>query len=322
MAPRGASSKTRVVPKIAGRSPELQERSRTCRCRQVRTSLPRSRSAAAETGGPPAARAARHRLASATARARGVAAAPTRGQISAAGSTTSPCTACRNGSARRPPPARAFTSAGSTAPTPPTTYVGRMGSPPGRRRERVRRLAGAPAARSTARRCPRRSGDPAAHFQLAGKAPDERVAAFHDDVLDRRSRRRVGVRPGAARRAQGAPPVSDARHRDDDPGRAGRDHPAAAHRRRRDRGRTGHRQDRVALHRVAYLLYTHRERLARSGVLVVGPSAGFIRYVGGVLPALGDSGSCSPPRAGWRTASSRPPSTRTRWPHEGRARDA
>ena len=45
----------------------------------------------------------------------------------------------------------------------------------------------------------------------------------------------------------------------------------------------------VALHRVAYLLYTHRERLARSGVLVVGPSAGFIRYVGGVLPALGES---------------------------------
>src|SRR4029453_17836264 len=45
----------------------------------------------------------------------------------------------------------------------------------------------------------------------------------------------------------------------------------------------------VALHRVAYLLYTHRERLARSGVLVVGPSAGFIHYVGGVLPALGES---------------------------------
>jgi DNA helicase IV len=45
----------------------------------------------------------------------------------------------------------------------------------------------------------------------------------------------------------------------------------------------------VALHRVAYLLYTHRERLVRSGVLVVGPSAGFISYVGGVLPALGES---------------------------------
>ena len=45
----------------------------------------------------------------------------------------------------------------------------------------------------------------------------------------------------------------------------------------------------MALHSVAYLLYTHRERLARSGVLVVGPSAGFIHYVGGVLPALGES---------------------------------
>ena len=45
----------------------------------------------------------------------------------------------------------------------------------------------------------------------------------------------------------------------------------------------------VALHRVAYLLYTHRERLARRGVLVVGPSGPFLDYVGGVLPSLGES---------------------------------
>ncbi len=37
------------------------------------------------------------------------------------------------------------------------------------------------------------------------------------------------------------------------------------------------------------MLYTHWERRARSGVLVVGPSAGFVSYVRGVLPALGES---------------------------------
>jgi DNA helicase IV len=46
----------------------------------------------------------------------------------------------------------------------------------------------------------------------------------------------------------------------------------------------------VALHRAAYLLYTHRERLARSGVLVVGPSPVFLRYIEQVLPSLGETG--------------------------------
>ncbi|HEV7869907.1 MAG TPA: helicase [Modestobacter sp.] len=46
----------------------------------------------------------------------------------------------------------------------------------------------------------------------------------------------------------------------------------------------------VALHRAAYLLYTHRERLARSGLLVVGPTPTFLRYIADVLPALGESG--------------------------------
>ena len=40
----------------------------------------------------------------------------------------------------------------------------------------------------------------------------------------------------------------------------------------------------VALHRAAYLLYTHRDRIARSGVLVVGPSPVFLRYIEQVLP--------------------------------------
>ncbi|ROQ38207.1 DNA helicase IV [Frondihabitans sp. PhB188] len=46
----------------------------------------------------------------------------------------------------------------------------------------------------------------------------------------------------------------------------------------------------VALHRAAYLLYSHRERLRGSGVLVVGPSRSFLRYIEQVLPSLGESG--------------------------------
>ncbi len=46
----------------------------------------------------------------------------------------------------------------------------------------------------------------------------------------------------------------------------------------------------VALHRAAYLLYTHRERLSRSGVLLVGPSTVFLRYIDQVLPSLGETG--------------------------------
>ena len=45
----------------------------------------------------------------------------------------------------------------------------------------------------------------------------------------------------------------------------------------------------VALHRAAYLLYTHRERLARRGVLIVGPNPTFLRYISHVLPSLGET---------------------------------
>ena len=45
----------------------------------------------------------------------------------------------------------------------------------------------------------------------------------------------------------------------------------------------------VALHRAAYLLYTYRERLAKRGVLVVGPNPTFLRYIGQVLPSLGET---------------------------------
>lgn len=45
----------------------------------------------------------------------------------------------------------------------------------------------------------------------------------------------------------------------------------------------------VALHRAAYLLYTYRQRLARSGVLIIGPNATFTRYIDQVLPSLGET---------------------------------
>lgn len=46
----------------------------------------------------------------------------------------------------------------------------------------------------------------------------------------------------------------------------------------------------VALHRAAYLLYSNRQRLSTSGVLVVGPSTTFLRYIEAVLPSLGETG--------------------------------
>ncbi|WP_414672860.1 HelD family protein [Lacisediminihabitans sp.] len=46
----------------------------------------------------------------------------------------------------------------------------------------------------------------------------------------------------------------------------------------------------VALHRAAYLLYSHRDRLRNSGVLIVGPSPSFLQYIEAVLPSLGETG--------------------------------
>ncbi|MCV7348484.1 RNA polymerase recycling motor ATPase HelR [Mycolicibacterium rhodesiae] len=45
----------------------------------------------------------------------------------------------------------------------------------------------------------------------------------------------------------------------------------------------------VALHRVAYLLYTQRARIERHGVLVVGPNEAFMNHISRVLPSLGES---------------------------------
>ena len=54
----------------------------------------------------------------------------------------------------------------------------------------------------------------------------------------------------------------------------------------------------VALHRAAYLLYHHRDLLERRGVLLVGPSTSFLRYIDHVLPSLGETGAVSTTLAG------------------------
>jgi DNA helicase IV len=46
----------------------------------------------------------------------------------------------------------------------------------------------------------------------------------------------------------------------------------------------------VALHRAAYLLYTHRQMLSSRVVLIVGPNPTFLRYISQVLPSLAETG--------------------------------
>ncbi|MBJ6620228.1 HelD family protein [Streptomyces sp. DHE17-7] len=46
----------------------------------------------------------------------------------------------------------------------------------------------------------------------------------------------------------------------------------------------------VGLHRAAYLLYTHPRRIARGGLLILGPNPTFLAYIAEVLPALGETG--------------------------------
>lgn len=127
------------------------------------------------------------------------------------------------------------------------------------------------------------------HFEIAGMSPEERVVRFHDDVLDRDVESGSAADPAllaalkAPRGSMMRDIVTTIQAEQDAIIRLPLSGTAVIE------GGPGTGKTAVALHRVAYLLYTHRERLARSGVLVVGPSAGFIHYVGGVLPALGES---------------------------------
>lgn len=45
----------------------------------------------------------------------------------------------------------------------------------------------------------------------------------------------------------------------------------------------------VGLHRAAYLLYAHPQRIRRGGLLILGPNPTFLAYIAEVLPALGES---------------------------------
>ncbi|MBV6700645.1 AAA family ATPase [Kitasatospora aureofaciens] len=53
-------------------------------------------------------------------------------------------------------------------------------------------------------------------------------------------------------------------------------------------GAPGSGKTAVGLHRAAYLLYTHPQRIRRGGLLVIGPNRTFLRYIAEVLPALGE----------------------------------
>ncbi|MET4923893.1 AAA family ATPase [Streptomyces sp. PSRA5] len=46
----------------------------------------------------------------------------------------------------------------------------------------------------------------------------------------------------------------------------------------------------VGLHRAAYLLYTHPDRIKRGGLLILGPNRTFLSYIAEVLPSLGETG--------------------------------
>ncbi|OIJ86562.1 AAA family ATPase [Streptomyces sp. MUSC 14] len=56
----------------------------------------------------------------------------------------------------------------------------------------------------------------------------------------------------------------------------------------------------VGLHRAAYLLYTHRGRLQRAGLLILGPNRTFLHYIAEVLPALGESARHGAADGGYR----------------------
>ena len=119
------------------------------------------------------------------------------------------------------------------------------------------------------------------------------VVGLDDEVFDADAVEAAGLkvarRGRAARRARAQPHRPHGRHRRHHPDRAGRRGPGRPARRRSIvAGGPGTGKTAVALHRAAYLLYTFRRRLGSQGVLLVGPSPVFLRYIEQVLPSLGE----------------------------------
>ena len=141
----------------------------------------------------------------------------------------------------------------------------RRGATPARRQ-----LAGAGGAAvlhgDAARPARRHAAPPLPHRRPAAARHRRRVARR----LDRRRRRRRRL---PARGARAQPRRAHARHRRDDPGRpVPADHRASPTPPLVIQGGPGTGKTAVGLHRASWLLYTHRDTLARRGVLVVGPN--------------------------------------------------
>ncbi|WP_425608583.1 HelD family protein [Streptomyces albipurpureus] len=121
------------------------------------------------------------------------------------------------------------------------------------------------------------------------------VTALHDEILDLNDTTRTGYEDhdgdtvllaalGAARTGRMADIVQTIQAEQDRIIRAPRQGILVVE------GGPGTGKTAVALHRAAYLLYAHREQLARRAVLIVGPNPAFLGYIGEVLPSLGETG--------------------------------
>ncbi|MFJ4688168.1 HelD family protein [Streptomyces sp. NPDC088789] len=122
-----------------------------------------------------------------------------------------------------------------------------------------------------------------------------RVTALHDELLDLGDRERTGHEDpsgdavllaalGSARTGRMADIVQTIQAEQDEIIRAPYRGVLVVE------GGPGTGKTAVALHRAAYLLYEHRELLARRAVLIVGPNPAFLGYIGEVLPSLGETG--------------------------------
>ena len=144
----------------------------------------------------------------------------------------------------------------------------------------------APVSRSFYRACAR---DPlgVAQRRRYGWSTRGELTGYEDEDLDqaRRPDRSAGSCPEEIERPRVGPMrdiVATIQPEQDDLVRAGLDSSVCV------QGAPGTGKTAVGLHRAAYLLYTHRQRLKATGVLVIGPNPAFLRYISAVLPMLGE----------------------------------